>query len=379
MLLKNIVFPLLILGAGVFAMFTLQNGEAEEKPKAKPAPTRMVAVKAVALEEVAVTVEAFGRVVSQQPTTLISEVEGRLSSGNVDFLPESRFKKDQVMLRIDDRPTRLQIKRQKSALLNALARALPEIRIEYPDLYPSWQTYFDQLGFEGELPEMPQAQNNKIKLFLSRFEVYNLYFQIRDLEIQLDKHIIRAPFDGIIRQIYLRPGATVRPGSVIADLLNMDQLEVAVEVPADLRGWIDPAQAVTLHLPEMEQPWQGQITRLGNTLDAETQTLKVYVKLNTDPAMALDLYEGMFLQAKLHGKKVANAVEIPLRLLYGKDQVFLVKDGKLEARKVEVAYRLTNTAIITGGLNTGDQMVWEVLQGAVDGMPVDVKAEQEQS
>lgn len=86
----------------------------------------------------------------------------------------------------------------------------------------------------------------------------------------------------------------------------------------------------------------------------------------------------MFLKASLTGKTVANAVEIPLRLLYGKDQVFLVENEKLVVRKVEVGYRLTDAAIITGGLKPGERMVVEVLQGAVEGMPVQINDAAEQ-
>lgn len=277
MLLKNIIVPALIIGAGVWGMFSLQSSKKETQRPSPTQPTRIVIAESVTLADVPIRLEAFGRMVSQQPVNLINEVEGLLKQGDLAFLVESRFRKGQVLLVVDDRPIKLQIKGQKSALLNALARALPEIRIEYPDLYPAWQAYFDALDFDGDLQELPQAQNSKIKLFLSRFDVYSLYFNIRDLEILRDKHVIRAPFDGVVSSITLRPGATVRAGSQIAQLLNMEQLEVAVEVPVDKLAWISLGMPVTLTAEEMNQSWQGQVSRVGTSLDTETQTLKVYV------------------------------------------------------------------------------------------------------
>jgi hypothetical protein len=379
MLLKNIVFPALIVGAGFYGMTALQSTAEAEEGQAPKQPARMVQVQPIELAEVPIVIEAYGRMVSQQPVSLISEVDGQLLQGDVPFLPERRFSKGQILVKIDDRPIKLQIKSQKSALLNALARALPEIRIEYPNYYPAWQAYFDQLGFEDQLPPLPEAQNSKIKLFLSRFDVYRLYFNIRDQEIRLAKHILRAPFDGIIQSIELRPGSNVRSGSMIANLLSMEALEAAIEVPAERLSWIDATKPVTLTAKELDQTWQGKVNRIGKTLDEATQTLKIYVELTGDLSSSLSLFEGMFLTAQLKGKKVERATEIPLRLLYGIDQVFLVNEaGQLEARKVEVGYRLTETAVITGGLKEGELLVSEVLQGAVDGMPVAVSQSEEQ-
>ena len=159
--------------------------------------------------------------------------------------------------------------------MTALATVLPEIKVDFPEEYDTWQNYFDQVEFNQKLTPLPEAANQKIKLYLSRFNVYKLYFQVRNLEILLNKHFFVAPFTGSIVSADLRIGSTARPGTKLGEIINLDNLEVETPIAAEDIQWIDQETRVKFTSSEMSGEWTGKIKRIGKSIDEVTQTLPV--------------------------------------------------------------------------------------------------------
>jgi multidrug efflux pump subunit AcrA (membrane-fusion protein) len=143
-------------------------------------------------------------------------------------------------------------------------------------------------------------------------------------------------------------------------------MEVEIPVPADDLSWLDRQKSVILTATETGQQWTGLISRIGEAVDRETQTIPVFVTVNGSSG----LYDGAFLKAVLPGKTVDNGVEIPRKALYSDRYVYLARNGMLDYVKVDILRLQTNTVIIGGGVNTGDTLIVELLQGVTKGMPV---------
>ena len=88
---------------------------------------------------------------------------------------------------------------------------------------------------------------------------------------------------------------------------------------------------------------------------------------------AEELYDGIFLKAVIPGRTVTSAVRFPRRALYREKFVYLIEDGVLAYRPVEVVRSETDYVIVAGGLADGDMLVTDVLQGVSPGMPASVK------
>lgn len=343
------------------------------EPEARtPVPqTKAVFTETVSLDEIAADVSALGRVISAQPVDLYSEVSGELMMGDVPFKPAQSFKKGDLLVRIDDRQTLYQLNSTKSELMTALAQVLPEIKVDFPDKYQKWQEYFDRIEFDKKVPALPDADNQKIKLFLSRFSVYKLYYSVKELELTLSKHYFYAPFDGSILSTEMRIGSTARSGSQIGQILNLESLEVEVPVPVVDVDWIDETKPVELTLSgdnsNKAVRYTGMITRRASTIDTKSQTVQLYVSV--DKTDGKPLLEGTYLDVKIPGRTVNSAFELPRRALYENRYVYVINDGKFEYREVDIARMETNSAIINGGLSDGDTVVTELLQGVAPGMP----------
>lgn len=365
---KKILYllPVLILAAGFAAMrFFAGMGTAPPR-REPPPPIKYAQIEVVRLRDLQAHVTAYGRVRSAQPVILYSEVTGTLERGDVPFRPGQTIRRGDLIVKIDDRQIRLDINTTKSELLNALASVLPEIRVDFPGQYPVWEDYFNNCTFDRPLPDLPQAANQKIKLYLSRFNVYRLYFTIRDLEIQYEKHFVYAPFDGSITEADLRVGSNARPGTRLGEIINLESLEAEMPVPAGDLQWIEPGEPVQLTSREFAGSWTGRVRRIGKKTDTRTQTVQVYIAV--DAGGDERLHDGVFLEAAIPGRTIPGAVAVPRRALYEESFVYVIEDGHLRYRKVAVARREPDHVIVTGGLHAGDLLVVEMLQGVSDGM-----------
>lgn len=372
-----IILPIVILIVGFIAMRILINMKKEPPKRATVARPKIVAAEVVELKDIPSQVTAYGRLMSAQPITLFSEVSGEIIRGSVPFQPAQSFKKGDLLLKIDDRQIKLDINTAKSDFLNAVASVLPELKVDFPEEYEKYQAYFDCCGFDEKLGELPETDNQKVKLFLSRFNVYKLYFAVRNLEIRLEKHYFYAPFDGSIVSADLRIGSTVRVGSQLGQIINLENLEVELPVPAIDIQWIDRSKAVTFTSSEIAGEWRGKIQRIGKNIDSRTQSVQVFASV--DRGDQNGLYNGVFLKAQIPGTVIKNGISIPRKAIYEDRFVYTIKDGKLDYREVDISFQEPESVIATGGLANGDTLVVEVLQGVAPGMLAQARISEEAS
>lgn len=361
------LMPVLILAGGFAVMMILLNMRSDV-PRKTPEPRPKIVKTLIARPQTTLTtISGLGRVTSAQPVDLYSEVSGVLLAGVVPFRPAQSFRRGDLLLKVDDRQIRLDISSKKSEFLTALAVALAEIKSDSPDDYKRWRDYFDAVDFDEELAEMPSTDDPRIKLLLSRLNVYKLYYEIRDLEIMLEKHHFHAPFDGSIVSADMREGTTARGGSRLGQIINLEELEVELPVPGEDVRWVDRGSKVRLISSEAGPEWSGTVIRIGNAIDSRTQTIPVYVSIDVGGEDVP--YEGTYVNAEIPGRPINNAVTIPRSAVYENRYVYLIQNGKLEYREINIARSQHDSVILAGGINLGDTVVVDLMQGVAPGMP----------
>lgn len=360
------IIPVLIVLFGFIAMNWLISLKTKA-PKQEPVIiTKIVSTEIVKLNRVKSAVNLYGRAATSEPILLNSEVNGVLEKGDIQFKVSANFSKGDLLCKVDDRQTKLSLNSAKSDLLNALANVLPEIKIDFENEYNVWQDYFNQCGFDSKVAPLPEVTNDKIHLYLSRFNVYKLYYNLLNLEIILDKHYFYAPFDGSITKANLQVGSSVRTGIQIGEIINLSDMEIAVPVETNNIAWIDKDKKVIIKSTEFSKEWNGTITRIGSNIDPRTQTVDIFIKV--DKEKTNQLLNGVFVEVTFQGKAIENAYAIPPMALYEESYVYLIKDGKLQKTNVSLARRESDRVIIKDGITSGDMIVVEALQGVASGM-----------
>ncbi|PLX23916.1 MAG: hypothetical protein C0600_13945 [Ignavibacteria bacterium] len=359
------IIPVLILVLGFIIMQILVGMKDEPQRRAPERVVKQVRSEIVKLEDTPTQIEALGKVLSSSPVQLISEVTGVLLPGDVPFKPGQRFSRGQVLLRIDNRQVQYTLNSTKSDFMNALATVLPEMKIDHPADYDVWQKYFDGCGFDDTLAELPESTHRRIKVLLTRANVYKLFFAVRNLEITLEKHDITAPFNGSISMTTQRVGSNARNGSVLGEIISLQDLEVEIPIPAEDIAWVRSGSDVILRSEEFDNEWKGRIVRTGDVVDRQTQTIPLYVSVN---GTGRPLYEGSYLTAWIPGRAVTAGVTVPRRALYEERYVYVITNGQLEIRDVTIARRNPESVVVSAGLSEGDTLVTELLQGVSPGM-----------
>jgi len=361
--LMTLGIPVLIILIALAVMMIMLRSK--DTPQRRPTPKRNISVEVEVAEPGTLRSEirAYGTLRSAREPDLAAEVGGILEEGDIPFLPGQTFRKGQVILRVDERAIRYRLAQLKSGFMSSLARLIPELEIDFPEAAAIWRDYFAEFEIDGAMAELPGVEGERIKLYLARYNIYQGFYDIRAQELLLSKAAIRAQFDGLIAETNLRVGASVMTGGRLGRILGSGDLELEVALPSSEVEWLD--RKSELRLSGSGGEWSGRILRFGGEIDDATQTLPVFVGLESS-ADAPPV--GSFLEARFQTRSLAESVRLPRSALHGDSQLFMISEGRLALRQVEIGRHEDDTVIISGGIVRGDSVVVEALEGVVPGM-----------
>ncbi|MBK9776991.1 MAG: efflux RND transporter periplasmic adaptor subunit [bacterium] len=194
-------------------------------------------------------------------------------------------------------------------------------------------------------------------------------------QARLAKTRVTAPFAGSVGIRRVSPGAFVRAGSPLTDLTRLDRLRLTFSVPERLLGVLAvgaPVKVETTAHPG--EALDGVISVIEPQLDEETRSTRVVAVLDNPE---LRLRPGMSATVTLVLAERAQALTVPSQAVFvtgGQSFVYVVKADSTVARAaVQLGTRLTDVVEVTGGLDSGQQVVTAGHQKLYDGarvMPV---------
>ncbi|MEM6877971.1 MAG: efflux RND transporter periplasmic adaptor subunit [Bacteroidota bacterium] len=359
-----------LIGVGIIAMgFGAMNfisGQKEEPPK-KPEVKRIATVETLNIQNgrISSTLELQGQLQAYNKIALFTEVGGTVQETGRPFKVGTYFPNESVLLRIDDTEARLNLQSQRASLMNAIAGAMPDLRIDYAETAALWETYLTDYDIETELKELPEVSDQSAKLFLAGRNIYSQYYSIKSLEDRLSKYTVYAPFGGVLTATSIDQGAVVRAGQQIGELMATGYYELAATVPLSQLEYLQSNGSVTLYSEDLNSNWTGQVKRISDQIDPSSQTVTVYIGVRGE-----NLREGMYLRGEAQATTFDNATEIDRDLLTEDNQVFVVEhDSLLRLRPAEVQ-KINRETVIVRGLPDGTQLLMTDVAGAYDGMKV---------
>jgi membrane fusion protein (multidrug efflux system) len=361
-----VVAGLVIIALGIVGKNALAG--LKEPPKEDPPKNTVAPVKVRLVENTAqyATVPFEGRLVSKQKIDVFSEVNGRLLAGIKPFKDGTAFKKGDVLLKLDDTDTRFNIIANRSNFESTLTSLLPDLKIDYADDFDKWENYLGKFDASKSIPDLPEVTNQKEKNFLVSRKIYNQYYAIKSQEAQLQKFTIIAPFDGIVSEANMNANTIIRAGQrlgVFLDPINYE-LEAGFSL-ADMRK-VNVGDEAVLQSNELEGNWTGKISRISETVDANTQTVKAYITISGDR-----LYEGIYLNGSLKGITLDSAASVPRFLVVNGEQIYGVENNMLKLLDINVIHESEDVMIVKG-LKDGTKLVNQVVPGAFEGLEVEI-------
>jgi RND family efflux transporter MFP subunit len=174
-------------------------------------------------------------------------------------------------------------------------------------------------------------------------------------------YIMVAPIDGtVLDDFSLTTGAMISPSSPLLDIADLSRLKATLKVPESKIFAVKAGMPVFLRfdaLPAGE--FIGKVTRIDQYVDPSTRTSNVEIELDNRETGGR-LRPGMFGQASIIEREIANAVLIPENALHESEKGFYVlleENGTAKLREVSTGVRQGALIHITGGLNEGERVI----------------------
>lgn len=292
-----------------------------------------------------------GRVIARNQTQLIAEVQGLLLTTSIPLKAGIKFRKGDKLISIDAEEFSLNLKSQKSAFLNALTGIMPDLKSDYPDNFPTWLAYLESIELDGPLAELPTPKSKSEQFFITSRGIYTSYFGLKAQEERLSKYTVYAPYNGIITQSLVDVGSLVSPGQSMGTIISTDQFELESGVSLKVGSQLKVGDKLNFASNEVEGKWTGTVTRIGGAVDAQTQNIPVYFRIE-----GMNVLPGMYLQGQFESDSFENVFVIPNAAL-GRDQSVLVLENDLIVSKVVESVQVFQDSTLVKGLLENDQII----------------------
>tara|TARA_R110002049_G_scaffold616_11_gene3594 strand:+ start:11332 stop:12504 length:1173 start_codon:yes stop_codon:yes gene_type:complete len=270
-------------------------------------------------------IELQGNVQTKQNVLIYPEMPGILQS--VYVKEGQKVSKGQVLAKIDDGGLSQQL-----AQLNTNAQLA-------------------KTTFERQKRLWDQKIGSEIQFLQAKTSYEAQQSAVNQLKSQLGKATIRAPFSGIIDDVFKEKGTVIAPGqgSEIFRIVNLSNMYIETEVPETYIGSITENKTVEVNFPVLGETVNSKIRQVGNFINPNNRSFKIEIGV---PNLKGKVKPNLTARLKLNDYTNATAILIPQSIISenakGEQFIYIVKDKK--ENNEAIAERL----IIETGKTQGD-------------------------
>ena len=354
---------ILIIAASVFFAKKIIASKKKPKPVTKKV-VKTVYTDTVKNKTIPVIISANGNVTAKQRVELYSEVQGIFKPGRILFKEGQKYSKGQTLISIDAAEQFATVQSARSNLYNSISAIMPDLRLDYADIYPKWQAYLNSFDLNKSTPALPEIASNKENYFITGRNIISDYYNVKNLEQRLSKYQIRAPFTGILTESVVTEGTLIRNGQKLGEFINPSVYELEVSINKSFAELLKVGKTVELTNLDKTETYKGKVVRVNGSVDLTTQTIAVFIDIKDSR-----LKEGLYLEANLDAKNIENAIEIDRTLLVDNKELFVMQDTVLTAISVKPVH-FSDSKVVIQNVPDGTVILKRPVPGAHVGMLV---------
>ena len=365
---------ILLLVIGVIASRLIIKTRPQVKRKAPKKMETLVQVVEVLPRRARVQVKAQGQVVAAREITLQARVSGQVVYLHPDFIPGGIIGKGEILLKLDDTDYQLNLRQQEDAL--ALAEA--DLRIEEGSQTVARQEWELIISLTDDV-DMSSRDLALRKPQLAKAEavIKSARTAIERARVDLDRTVIRAPFNLIVRAENIDLGSEVSTTTNLATLAATDIFWAEISLPAEKLAWFDLPDGENKGSPVLirtrqQEPYVGRIVSLAPDLDKDGLMARLLIAIKDPLGLQTGrqpLLLGGFVQAKIEGRSLENVYRIPRSVLHENDIVMLVdEESRLQLQPVTVVWKGLESVFVSKGLTPRAKVVISSVAAPISGM-----------
>ena len=320
-------------------------GQAGAKGGGGPAPIQIMVVTNQRMEE---KILSTGTIIANEEVEIRSEIAGRVTS--INFREGDYVKKGTVLIRINDADLQAQLQKLQ------YQKKLAEVNEER----------------QKRLLEKEAISQRDYDISLTNLNSINA--DIENLQAQIAKTVIKAPFDGSVGLRYISEGSYANNATRIATLTNVNPAKIDFSVPAKYANIVRKGTSITFSTEGGDEKYRGTVYAVEPKIDPSTRTLTLRA---TSPNGSRKLVPGSFARVEIILSAKANAIVVPTEAVIPNlkgHSVFVVRNNKAESVLVEIGTRNDKTIEIIKGLSVGDTLITSGILQVKPGGDVDIKA-----
>ncbi len=339
---------IVIVGAIVYPK--LPNNDAEDTSGQRSGARPKITVDGLIVkgQQLKNQINITGTILADESVLLNSEVAGKVSE--ILFDEGQSIKKGKLLVRLNDDEIKADLDRLRFIL-----------KLNKDNEYRQKQL------LEKEAISQEEYETALTTLNTSQAE-------IRVLQARLDKHYIRAPFDGIVGLRSISVGSFLNPGNPIAELSRINPIKIEFNVPSKYLQLVNVGDQISFRVDAYpDESFNGKIYAVEPQIDPQTRSIRIRAKADNDENK---LFPGQFASITLILEVIPNALLIPTEAvipeLNGK-RVFLYKNGVVGSQSVVTGLRSEEYVEVVEGLNPEDTVITSGILQINQGSEVNVK------
>ncbi len=406
--LLQIALVIAILGGSTLAMNQLI--------KSKPAPMGKLAFKTVYTIKTATAVRkdhqpqfiSYGQIEAARKVDLRSLVSGEVVAVNDKLRVGAHVAAGEALVEIDRFNYEGAMREAKANLREAKAR-LAENRARIVSENSKLQSAQDQLAIaqrdlararslrkKGAMTQQQveartlivsqrqQSLNlskNMVKIENARLgqqeaAIERLEWRLTQAKRNLENTVLKAPFAGIIRSSSVNVGKLVSANDVVVSLYEPDKLEARFTLTNAQFGRLQKDDGlvgrnvtVSWNIGTRTRKYHGKIARIGAEINSSRGGVEVYAALGQENK-SIDIRPGAFVEILVPDRVFKNTIKLPEQTVYNGSYVYVVEDGALHKRAIDIVAYDGENIIVSDGLKAGEKVLTTRIAEVSEGLKV---------
>lgn len=324
----------------------------------RPVPVRVAEVTQGALE---MAHDYLGIVESWQQAAISSRASARVEG--VFFHEGDPVKAGDVLLQLDEQDLLDERNAMESQILAAEATLISmEANLTY---WRNEQARDKKLQDQGVIPpSASEATVNRLagaeaQLLAARENRQAMMHRRDAVSSKLTYMKLTSPFDGVITRRDVDPGDLATPGRPLLVVEQRDRLKLVFDAPQEDMALMAKGLPVRIHVGG--KALDATLSHLYPSLDT-ARMVRAEVVLPADAALQIGAYVPLTVILERHEKAVVIPGDSLMENSEGQTMVFVVSDGKLEARPVTVK-TASGGRVSVAGVMPGEQVVTSTFLG----------------
>ncbi len=369
-ILKKVVLPIMVIVVSIFIFIAFtKNQKKIDKVEIKE---KVLIVKTESFKSVTdvIKINGNGTVRPEKSVNLIPQVAGVIVTTANNMEVGAKFRKGDLLFKIDDTEYKLRLETAKSQLASAEVKMITEEENMKIAKF-EWEQYKkENPNEEAGLLTLREPQ---YKMALAG--VKSAEAAVGLSELTLKRTEIRAPFDGVVKAKNVTTGQYVGPGQSLGILYSTRKAEIIVPIKKDDLKWFknfDKKNKVIVSTDYSGKiaTWSGYVNRIDKELDAQSRMVKLIVNVDNPMSGNNPLMFGLFVNADIITELRENLFKIPRNLIDENNFININDKGILKLKKVNIIKLDGDFAIVDGGILDADKVIISRMDIAVEGMKI---------